>query len=268
MQFHRTFFSFLFHFFFIQFQFLEGGRTKPPKVDSSYTRIISQPERSKVSRKDISPPVPTATKPVASSSKQVISRPESSSSPSKTQDPSSPDSGVAAAAAAGTKNTKKEWTKFPESPTSSNLSSPGPKPVNFDLQRTTQAIVSDPQILHPVPLRVTPEVVDEDLLRRKTTESGLVYEAGVIIRENTSPKVVQNATTSSSLRDSSDIRPIQRPQPKKMSSKGAIPPPPQREPSLTAADSIDAPNVASGGGPNHSFTGIPSKKEPPLPPPR
>lgn len=42
-----------------------------------------------------------------------------------------------------------------ESPTS-NVSSPGPKPVNFDLQRTTQAIVSDPQILHPVPLRVTP----------------------------------------------------------------------------------------------------------------
>ena len=49
----------------------------------------------------------------------------------------------------------KEWTKFTESPTS-NVSSPGPKPVNFDMQKTTQAIVSDPQILHPVPLRVTP----------------------------------------------------------------------------------------------------------------
>lgn len=211
-----------------------------------------------MSRKDISPPVPSG-KPAApvnaaTSSKQVISRPESSS-PSKAE-PSSPDS--------ATKTTKKEWTKFPESPTSSNLSSPGPKPVNFDLQRTTQAIVSDPQILHPVPLRVTPEVVDEELHRRKTTESGLVYEAGVIIRENTSPKV-QNTTTTSH-RDSSDIRPIQRPQPKKMSSKGAIPPPPQREPSLTTADSIDAPNVT---GPNNSFAGLPSKKEPPpLPPPR
>lgn len=50
---------------------------------------------------------------------------------------------------------KPNWTKFPESPTS-NVSSPGPKPVNFDMQRTAQAVVSDPQILHPVPLRVTP----------------------------------------------------------------------------------------------------------------
>lgn len=48
-----------------------------------------------------------------------------------------------------------QWTKFNESPTS-NVSSPGPKPVNFDMQRTAQAVVSDPQILHPVPLRVTP----------------------------------------------------------------------------------------------------------------
>uniref|UniRef100_A0A336K1W6 CSON009969 protein n=1 Tax=Culicoides sonorensis TaxID=179676 RepID=A0A336K1W6_CULSO len=228
----------------------DNNEGNPSKVDSSYTRIISHPEHSKMSRKDISPPMPSG-KPTAPNSKQVLSRPESSS-PSKA-DPSSPDS------ASIKTTTKKEWTKFPESPTSSNLSSPGPKPVNFDLQRTTQAIVSDPQILHPVPLRVTPEVVDDDLHRRKTTESGLVYEAGVIIRENTSPKV---QTTH---RDSSDIRPIQRPQPKKMSSKGAIPPPPQREPSLTTADSIDAPNV----GPNHSFAGLPSKKEPPpLPPPR
>ena len=44
----------------------------------------------------------------------------------------------------------KEWTKFTESPTS-NVSSPGPKPVNV-----TQAIVSDTHVLHPVPLRVTP----------------------------------------------------------------------------------------------------------------
>lgn len=49
----------------------------------------------------------------------------------------------------------KEWTKFTESPTS-NVSSPGPKPVNIDMQRTAQAVLSDPQILHPVPVRVTP----------------------------------------------------------------------------------------------------------------
>lgn len=48
-----------------------------------------------------------------------------------------------------------QWTKFAESPTS-HVNSPGPKPVNFDIQLTTQAVVSDPQILHPVALRVTP----------------------------------------------------------------------------------------------------------------
>lgn len=53
-----------------------------------------------------------------------------------------------------TKETVKEWTKFVESPTSS-LSSPGPKPVNFDFQRG--AVEKDPKILHPVALRVTPE---------------------------------------------------------------------------------------------------------------
>lgn len=52
-------------------------------------------------------------------------------------------------------NQSKEWTKFTESPTS-NVSSPGPKPVNIDMQRTAQAVLSDPQILHPVPVRVTP----------------------------------------------------------------------------------------------------------------
>lgn len=150
---------------------------------------------------------------------------------------------------------KKEWTKFPESPTSSNLSSPGPKPVNFDLQKTSQAIVSDPQILHPVALRVTPEVMDDELLRRKTTEPALVYEAGIIFREvaNQSPgKFSSNNIVP-------DLRPIQRPQPKKKSSKGSIPPPPQREISLTNSDIIDASNQIV----------FQSKKDPPpLPPPR
>lgn len=53
----------------------------------------------------------------------------------------------------------KEWTKFTESPTSSVSS---PKPVNFDLQRTVQAVGSDPQILHPVPLRLTPVGTDNN----------------------------------------------------------------------------------------------------------
>lgn len=127
-------------------------------------------------------------------------------------------------------NDKKEWTKFPESPTSSNLSSPGPKPVNF-----ISDFASNGTIVHPIALRVTPEkATDDDILRRSNNSPGKLQ--GVVI---------VNA----------DIRSIQRPQPKKMSSKGSIPPPPQREPSLTHADSVDA-----------SYN---CKKDlPPAPPPR
>ncbi|XP_011500460.1 PREDICTED: ralBP1-associated Eps domain-containing protein 2 [Ceratosolen solmsi marchali] len=74
------------------------------------------------------------------------------------------------------KDKSKEWTKFVDSPTgasgasSSNnsnnsnngnnggsLASPGPKPVNFDFQKA--AVERDPKILHPVPLRLTPEAM-------------------------------------------------------------------------------------------------------------
>ena len=47
-----------------------------------------------------------------------------------------------------------QWTKFVDSPTSS-ISSPGPKPVNFDFHKS--AVEQDPKIYHPVPVRVTPE---------------------------------------------------------------------------------------------------------------
>ncbi|XP_014230277.1 ralBP1-associated Eps domain-containing protein 1 isoform X2 [Trichogramma pretiosum] len=74
------------------------------------------------------------------------------------------------ASAASSKEKVKEWTKFVDSPTgasgsngnhsngnsnSNSLTSPGPKPVNFDFQKA--AVASDPKILHPVPLRLTPE---------------------------------------------------------------------------------------------------------------
>jgi len=87
----------------------------------------------------------------------------------------------------------KQWTKFVESPTNS-LSSPGPKPVNFDFHKA--ALEQDPKILHPVPLRViTPGVESDDPI---------------------------------SLTETSPIRPIQRPQAKKRAAPGpgAIPPPP------------------------------------------
>ncbi|XP_050076791.1 ralBP1-associated Eps domain-containing protein 1 [Anopheles maculipalpis] len=145
-------------------------------------------------------------------------------------------------------STTKEWTKFMESPTS-NVSSPGPKPVNFDLQRTTQAIVSNPHIVHPVPLRVTPvgaEAVDNGSL---VYGSDLPVGTGGLMvvqsRDDSSPKQQQStsqqqpqsqpphhhSTPRDSLTNSGDLRAIQRPQPKKPPSKGvgAIPPPPQRD---------------------------------------
>ncbi|XP_031780761.1 ralBP1-associated Eps domain-containing protein 2 isoform X1 [Nasonia vitripennis] len=94
----------------------------------------------------------------------------------------SPTARAAAAAAAavhsahnvGGKDKSKEWTKFVDSPTGTSagnnngggnsgsggsnggsLTSPGPKPVNFDFQKA--ALERDPKILHPVPLRLTPE---------------------------------------------------------------------------------------------------------------
>lgn len=140
--------------------------------------------------------------------------------------------------------TSKEWTKFTESPTS-NVSSPGPKPVNFDMQRTTQAIESNPQILHPVPLRVTPVGAEATVVDSSSLVYSVAGDGGVLIvqRDESSPKqqahqqqfYPQHITQRDSL-TSGDLRAIQRPQPKKPPSKGfgAIPPPPQREPSITS----------------------------------
>lgn len=59
--------------------------------------------------------------------------------------------------ASGTRERNKEWTKFVDSPTgtSNSLTSPGLQLVNFDFQKS--AVEKDPKILHPVPLRLTPE---------------------------------------------------------------------------------------------------------------
>lgn len=180
---------------------------------------------------------------------------------------------------------KPNWTKFPESPTS-NVSSPGPKPVNFDMQRTAQAVVSDPQILHPVPLRVTPvgpEIIDDETSRNYRKSDNLVYDNGVVVINtsatttlitrdvDSSPKQLSQLQHRDSLQN--DIRPIQRPQPKKIPSKNFFPPPPQREPSFgstnvtiinsTATTTVDVVENNIGG------VILSSKKEPPpLPPPR
>lgn len=59
--------------------------------------------------------------------------------------------------AANTREKNREWTKFVDSPTgtSSSVTSPGLQLVNFDFQKS--AVERDPKILHPVPLRLTPE---------------------------------------------------------------------------------------------------------------
>lgn len=182
----------------------------------------------------------------------------------------------------------KEWTKFTESPTS-NVSSPGPKPVNFDMQRTAQAVVSDPLILHPVPVRVTPigvdaslsavvatvaSTADDEILRaaRKSDAATVAFDtatanAAAIMRDTeASPK--QLNSFNSQQRDSlqNELRAIQRPQPKKvpLKSAGAIPPPPQREPSV-GGNNDDVVVISS------AFIGLPlsqKKEAPPLPPPR
>lgn len=166
----------------------------------------------------------------------------------------------------------KEWTKFTESPTS-NVSSPGPKPANFDMQRTAQAVVSDPQILHPVPLRITPVTNDtgnDDESNRSSYQrksDNYVYEGGIItIRDaDTSSPKQQQFTVQRDAGLQSDLRAIQRPQPKKITNKnsiGAIPPPPQRE-SLTMTNNNNNDTID-----NAPPTILKKQEIPPPPPPR
>lgn len=171
----------------------------------------------------------------------------------------------------------KEWTKFTESPTS-NVSSPGPKPANFDMQRTAQAVVSDPLILHPVPLRITPvgaENNDEDVTPNRSSSNhhrksdSLQYDGGIItIRDadDSSPKQPSQYRETGLQKD---LRAIQRPQPKKIPMKnniGAIPPPPQRESLVIGNNDTTDGSITSNVA---STTVLQSKKEiPPPPPPR
>lgn len=131
----------------------------------------------------------------------------------------------------------KEWTKFADSPTST-LSSPGPKPVNFDFQRPT--VEQNPKILHPVAVRATP-----------------VPEHSVDDVRNDLKKIT--IVDSTFVSDTVPIKPIQRPQPKKPTAPGpgAIPPPPQPNPE----------DVTSVSGPTSLPVITTSKKEPPPPPP-
>ncbi|XP_068081339.1 ralBP1-associated Eps domain-containing protein 1 [Anabrus simplex] len=225
----------------------------------------------------VQPPPPTAP-PVPAAVVAPVEPPSREESPPSlsppTGEPSSPPR-------------SKEWTKFVDSPTSS-VSSPGPKPVNFDFHKS--AVEQDPKILHPVPLRVTPESQglppgEEEPCRspRKLTEpQPIPYEQ--LGSEGTSPKKgvvgvvacipppVDNNSTSTA-----DIRPIQRPQAKKPAAPGpgAIPPPPHPAGPSALDENNAAINSTQPTGVVHSGpTSLPMaaaqmgpKKEPPPPPP-
>lgn len=162
--------------------------------------------------------------------------------------------------------TSKEWTKFTESPTST-ISSPGPKPVNFDMQRTAQAVGSDPQILHPVPLRLTPvgtEVMNDEVNRIARKSENLVHDGGIITIRDTDNASPKHQSINRDSCPSNDLRAIQRPQPKKIPPKnniGAIPPPPQRE-----SMPLDGNNGAECL--NITAPVLGNRKEAPPPPPR
>ncbi|XP_054742229.1 ralBP1-associated Eps domain-containing protein 1 isoform X1 [Anastrepha obliqua] len=198
-----------------------------------------------------------------------------------------------------------QWTKFTESPTS-NVSSPGPKPVNFDMQRTAQAVVSDPQILHPVPLRVTPvagsvpvnaavsatETLNTDgcdMSNHQDASSKQVSQistSGMIVGSNNNSSATNMNLHNREPIQNNDLRAIQRPQAKKLPTKniGALPPPPQRESSISSAGSASGITntsyvgsaVSAGGGDcselinssQHQQLFQNKKDPPPLPPPR
>ncbi|XP_017077570.2 LOW QUALITY PROTEIN: ralBP1-associated Eps domain-containing protein 2 [Drosophila eugracilis] len=202
------------------------------------------------------------------------------------------------ASAVDSSNASSQWTKFSESPTTSAApahsttgaapvvaggtaapaaSSPGLKPALFDMKRSAQDVVSNPQILHPVPLRVTPI----GTAIASSAESSNDNEGVVVLRED-SPKAISSSTVNNqssgsavltgvsgvtgSHRDSSDLRAIQRPQAKKLPAKNsALPPPPQREPSIGSS----GPNELTDPQAAYVASSLTSKKEPPpLPPPR
>lgn len=152
----------------------------------------------------------------------------------------------------------KEWTKFVDSPTSS-VSSPGPKPVNFDFHKS--AVERDPKIFHPVALRVTPDASalpthGEGDMRASTSPRRDDFAHAF---ELASPKRLNSQPPSEPPPNGAnpEIKSIQRPQPKKpLKSAGVLPPPPARESSVHADE-----------GPQ-SLQYAPKKEPPPPPPPR
>ncbi|XP_028162085.1 ralBP1-associated Eps domain-containing protein 1 isoform X7 [Ostrinia furnacalis] len=145
----------------------------------------------------------------------------------------------------------KEWTKFVDSPTSS-VSSPGPKPVNFDFHKS--AVERDPKIFHPVALRVTPDAAPHDDVRASASPRRDDFAHAF---ELASPKRLNSQPPAEPPPNGAEIKSIQRPQPRKpVKTAGVLPPPPAREP-VTTHDEGPA-----------SLQYAPKKEPPPPPPPR
>ncbi|XP_042882552.1 ralBP1-associated Eps domain-containing protein 1-like isoform X3 [Penaeus japonicus] len=158
------------------------------------------------------------------------------------------------------------WTKFVDSPTST-LSSPGLKPVNFDFQKS--AVEQDPKILHPKAVRLTPESKRLDVTEGDgpasfspdpaltTTDIASTMAAGELQPSQPAASSAPGPTQASPKKnqEGQEIKPIQRPLPRKPAGSGAavIPPPPHSTVSTPPEDN-GAP--LSGG-----------KKDPPPPPP-
>lgn len=131
--------------------------------------------------------------------------------------------------------------------------------------------------------KIGPEIIDDESSRNYRKLDNLVYDNGVVVINtstitlisrdvDTSPKQSSQLQHRDSLQN--DIRPIQRPQPKKIPSKNFFPPPPQREPSfgsnnVTIINSTTTTTTNDVIENNIGGVILSSKKEPPpLPPPR
>ncbi|KAG7205522.1 hypothetical protein KM043_007502 [Ampulex compressa] len=152
---------------------------------------------------------------------------------------------------AGTREKNKEWTKFVDSPTgtSSSLTSPGLQLVSFDFQKS--AVERDPKILHPVPLRLTPEAAI--LASGANGNSGSCATLGDDDLQHAAAALAQ--------------RPLKKPPPPPeeaviVTPKKEPPPPPPPRPYRTHArsSSLDLNKLGKNG---QSFLGAP-----PLVPPR
>ncbi|CAL4095964.1 unnamed protein product, partial [Meganyctiphanes norvegica] len=167
----------------------------------------------------------------------------------------------------------KEWTKFVDSPTST-VSSPGLKPVNFDFQKS--ALEQDPKILHPKALRLTPESSRLDVSEADTVASYNsdptslnVDVTGISSTQLNTSQVISQVSNLSPKKnqESADIKPIQRPLPRKPSGGGVgvLPPPPNLQTGTPPDDTGSYGPTSLPMIPSGPLQGI--KKEPPPPPP-